>query len=265
MLSEAELDACAALADELAAWAIERIAGQRPTADQIATKTSAADWVTETDLDVERHVRAAVRDRFPSHRLVGEEYGESDAEDAPATWYVDPVDGTTNFVHGLPWSSVSIAVADEAGAAVGLVADPYRREVFSAVRGRGAWLAGEPIRCSDSETLVGGIVLTELLAQSLWSGLPELMAGLADQGCVTRILGSNALSLASVGAGRVLATVLGGFGPVDCLAGSLIAGEAGARVVSPSGSNPPEEGEPFLCSAPAVADALLSLWEPVRA
>jgi fructose-1,6-bisphosphatase/inositol monophosphatase family enzyme len=264
VLSEAELDACAALADELAAWAIDRIAGQRPAPDQIATKTSAADWVTETDLAVERTIRAAVRDRFPEHRLVGEEYGASDAENAPATWYVDPVDGTTNFVHGLPWSSVSLAVVDDAGPAVGLVADPYRREVFSAVRGRGARLGGEPVRCSDAETLVGGIVLTELTAQSLWPGLAELMAGLAAQGCVTRILGSNALSLASVGAGRVQATVLGAFGPIDCVAGTLIASEAGAHVVSASGSEPPEEGEPFLCVAPGVAEALLELWEPAR-
>jgi fructose-1,6-bisphosphatase/inositol monophosphatase family enzyme len=265
VLNEAELDACAVMADELVTWAIDRIAGERPAPDQIATKSNDADWVTETDLAIERHIRAAVRDRFPGHRLVGEEYGASDEEDAPATWYVDPVDGTTNFVHGLPWSSVSLAVVDEAGPAVGVVADPYRREVFSAVRGRGARLGGDPVRCSDADTLVGGIVLTELLAQSLWPGLSELMAGLAAQGCVTRILGSNALSLANVGAGRVQATVLGGFGSVDCLAGTLIASEAGARVVSPSGSDPPAEGEPFVCAAPGVAEALLSLWEPARA
>jgi fructose-1,6-bisphosphatase/inositol monophosphatase family enzyme len=252
MLSDAELDACAALVDELVAFALDRIVESRPTADQIGTKTSDADWVTETDLAVERHVRAAVAERFPEHRIVGEEYGDSGNE-APVTWYVDPVDGTTNFVHGLPWSSFSVAVVDDEGPAVGAVADPYRREVLSAVRGRGARRNGEPSRCAEADRLVGGILLTELSAQSLWHGQAELMGALAEQGCVTRIMGSNALSLASVGAGRVTATLIGRFGPIDCIAGSLIAREAGATVV--------EVGEGVLCSAPGVADELVELWK----
>jgi len=261
VLSEPELDACAALVDELAAFAIDRIVAERPRADQISTKTSAADWVTETDLAVERHVRDAVRERFPGHGLVGEEYGASEADGAAATWFVDPVDGTTNFVHGLPWSSFSVAVVDDAGPAVGAVADPYRREVLSAIRGRGARLDGRPVRCSDAETLVGGIVLTELTMQSLWPGTAELMGACAARGCVTRIMGSNALSLASVGAGRVLATVIGRFNEVDCIAGSLIARESGARVRSRSGADRPVLGEGLLCVAPGVADELVQLWE----
>ncbi|MGZ4387889.1 MAG: inositol monophosphatase family protein [Gaiellaceae bacterium] len=262
MLSGAELDACAELLDELAAFAADRIVAERPRADQISTKSSLADWVTETDLAVERHTRAAVLERFPGHRVVGEEYGESGGEDAAATWYVDPVDGTTNFVHGLPWSSFSLAVVDEAGPAAGVVVDPYRREVLSAVRGRGARLDGEPVRCSDATSLTGGIVLTEMLAQSLWPGMRELMASLADDGCVTRIMGSNALSLASVGAGRVLATAIGAFGPIDCLAGILIAREAGAQVFSARDTLPrvPAAGEPVLCAAPGVAEQLRRLW-----
>ena len=260
MLSEAELDACAALADELAAFAAARIVAERPRADQIATKANAADWVTETDLAVERHVRAAVQERFPGHGMIGEEYGASEAERPAATWYVDPVDGTTNFVHALPWSSFSLAVADEAGAAVGVVVDPYRRETISAVRGRGARIGGAPVRCSPAETLTGGIVLTEMLAQSLWDGLPELLGGLSAAGCVTRIMGSNALSLASVGAGRAVAAVIGSFGPIDCLAGSLIAREAGAVVLP----DPPQPGRRIVCAAPGVVDALVDVLDGVR-
>jgi myo-inositol-1(or 4)-monophosphatase len=262
VLSDADLDACAELLDELAAFAAMRITAERPRADQISTKSSLADWVTETDLAVERHTRAAVLDRFPGHRVVGEELGGSGAENPAATWYVDPVDGTTNFVHALPWSSFSLAVVDEAGPAAGVVVDPYRREVLSAVRGRGARLDGEPVRCSDATTLTGGIVLTELLAQSLWPGMQELMASLAAEGCVTRIMGSNALSLASVGAGRALATAIGAFGPIDCFAGMLIAHEAGARVFSArNGSSlSPAVGEGVLCAAPGVAVQIRLLW-----
>ena len=255
MLTEPELEARAALVEELARWAIDRIPA-RPAEDGIATKTSAADWVTETDLAVERHVRDAVRERFPQDRIVGEEFGTTDAETPPATWYVDPVDGTTNYVHGLPWSSFSCAVVDGAGTALGAVADPYRREVLSAVRGRGAYRDDEPTRCAEADTLVGGIFLTELTMQWVWDGLPGLMRRLSDAGCVTRIMGSNALSLASVGAGRALATLIGEFGPVDCQAGVLIAAEAGAAVRF--------EGTSVVCASPGVVDELLGLLRGAR-
>ena len=256
MLSDAELDACAELVDELTAFAVERIVADRPRADQIGTKTCDADWVTETDLAVERHVREAIAARFPEHRIVGEEFGASGDEEAAASWYVDPVDGTTNFVHALPFSSFSLVVVASEGAAAGAVADPYRREELSAVRGRGAFLNGTPTRCTDTTTLTGGIFLTELTMQSLWNGMTSLMESLAQAGCVTRILGSNALSVSSVSTGRTLATVIGHFGAGDCLAGALIAREAGARIVS---SDPPRDGERFVCAAPGVAEELLGV------
>jgi len=260
VLTDSELDACAALMDEVAARAMERIVTERPRADQVATKTTAADWVTETDLAVERLVREAIGERFPDHRVVGEEYGSSGGDDAPATWLIDPVDGTTNYVHGLPVVSFSVSVSDNAGAAVGLVADPYRHEVLSAVRGRGALVNGRPTHVSAASTLMGAIVLTEYTAQSLWHGMAEAMQALADAGCVTRIMGSNAFSISAVAAGRCVATAIGGFNPEDCLGASLIAAEAGA--VLPWGI--PAKGAPFLCVAPGVADELLRLWPATR-
>lgn len=256
MLTDAELDACAALMGDVAVRAMDRIVAERPRADQVATKKTAADWVTETDLAVERLVRDAIEERFPDHRIDGEEYGVSGDAGAPATWLIDPVDGTTNYVHDLPLSSFSLCVADDAGAAAGLVADPYRRDVLSAVRGRGAQRNGRPTRVSEAQSLMGGIVLTEYSAQSIWRGMVDAMQALADAGCVTRIMGSNAFSISAVAAGRCVATAIGGFNPGDCLAGALIAAEAGA--VLPWGI--PEEGAPFLCAAPGVVDELLSIW-----
>ena len=256
MLTDGELDACAALMDELAVRAMERIVAVRPSPEQVATKSTAADWVTETDLAVERLARDAIAERFPGHRIAGEEYGVSGDDTAPATWLIDPVDGTTNYVHELPVSSFSICVSDEAGAAAGLVADPYRREVLAAVRGRGALRDGRPTRCSRATTLTGGIVLTELTGQTLWPGMTGLMAALAEVGFVPRIMGSNAFSVASVAAGRAAATAIGRFNPGDCLAGALIAAESGA--VLPWAV--PPEGAPFLCAAPGVVDELLGIW-----
>jgi myo-inositol-1(or 4)-monophosphatase len=256
VLTDAELDACFALMDGVAARAMERIVSERPRADQVKTKKTAADGVTETDLAVERLVRDEIAARFPEHRIEGEEYGVSGGDDASATWLIDPLDGTTNYVHGLPVSSFSISVSDEAGAAAGLVADPYRRDVLSAVRGRGALRNGRPTRASDATSLMGGIVLTEYSAQSIWHGMFEAMQALADAGCVTRIMGSNAFSISAIAAGRCVATAIGGFNPGDCLAGALIAAEAGA--VLPWGV--PTEGAPFLCVAPGVVEELLASW-----
>lgn len=263
MLNGAELDACAALMREVALRAMERIVAERPRADQIGTKSSAADWVTETDLAVERLARSAIADRFPAHRIVGEEYGTTGEEDAPATWLIDPVDGTTNYVHALPWSSFSICMVDDEGPAAGLVADPYRREVLSAVRGGGARLDGRPVRCSDATSLMGGIVLTELSGHAVWSGMAELIEALAGAGCVTRLMGSNALSVASVGTGRALGSVIGRFNAGDCHAGALIAREAGARVLARS--DPPADGETMICAAPGVVDELFRVWPGAQA
>ena len=103
---------------------------------------------------------------------------------------------------------------------------------------------------------MGGIVLTEFSAQSIWRGMASVMQALADAGCVTRIMGSNAFSVSAIAAGRCVATAIGGFNPGDCLAGALIAAEAGA--VLPWGV--PVEGAPFLCAVPGVVDELLRLW-----
>lgn len=261
MLTDAELDVCAALMEDVARRAMERIVAERPRPEQVSTKTTPADWVTDTDVAVERMTRDAIEAQFPGHRIVGEELGTSGEETAAATWLIDPVDGTTNYVHGLPVSSFSLCVSDDAGPAAGIVADPYRRDVLSAVRGRGALRNGGPSRCSEASTLMGGIVLTELTAQSLWPGMTDLMAALADAGCVTRIMGSNAFSVAAVATGQALATVIGRFNPGDCLAGALIAAEAGAAVL---GLWPPVEGEPLVCSAPGVADELRTLLRAVN-
>ena len=146
VLTDAELDACAALMDEVAVRAMERIVAERPRADQIATKSWAADWVTETDLAVERLVREAIAERFPGHRIEGEEFGVSGDDDAPATWLIDPVDGTTNYVHGLPLSTFSLCVSDEAGAAAGARRGSVSWRGASAVRGRGRAPEREPTR-----------------------------------------------------------------------------------------------------------------------
>lgn len=101
-------------------------------------KANPFDWVTDTDRTLERHTRRVLAAEFPDHPVVGEEYGaDAGADRAPMRWVVDPVDGTANYVAGLPWCAYSLALVDDAGPAVGVVADPGRGQIYAAARGRG--------------------------------------------------------------------------------------------------------------------------------
>ncbi len=232
-----DLDAYEALALELAAFAIGEIGGRRVNPDERSTKDHAADWVTTVDVGVERHVRREISQRFPDHAIVGEELGSSgDPSAGGLVWYVDPIDGTTNFVHSLPWSSFSLCLADDEGLLLGVVADPHRQEVLSARRGAGSRIDGAATRCRDADTLVGGALLTELAGVECWPGFFELAAAVSRHKCVTRVMGSCALSLASLAAGRASAVVLSGWNPIDVGAGVLAARESGAVVLAGPGA-----------------------------
>lgn len=260
MLRGSELDSYLFFAEELALWAMDRIGADRPR--EVTAKSGPTDLVTEVDRDVERHVRERILATFPGHRVVGEELGAAGKESANMIWYVDPVDGTTNFAHGLPWSSFSIALADEKrDAHVAVVADPYRREVFSAARGHGARLNGVSIHCSSATSLTGQVVLTEWAGYRPWPNMPEMLTTLSASSCTVRIMGSSALSLASMAAGRAVATVLGGYNTWDALAGALIAHEAGAKILAQDGSEAllPAEGG-MLAAAPTVANEVWKAW-----
>lgn len=268
------VDEQTALALELACDAAGQIATHR--AQTITTKAHAADLVTEFDTSIEQAVRAAISTRFPEHRFVGEEFGVTGDDDAAVSWYCDPVDGTTNFAHDLGWSSFSLCAKDSRGPALGVVAHPTRREVLVGQRGSGAWrivldeqfrLSGdwEPLRTSSTTSLAGTVFTTELLSHRPWPGTSALIALLADRSCTARIMGSSALTLAQVGAGRAAGAVIGRFSPIDNQAAILIGLEAGARCLDESGQDTtwPAEGG-VLLAAPGVADELDDLWRRAR-
>ncbi|MGI8695208.1 MAG: inositol monophosphatase family protein [Mycobacteriales bacterium] len=270
MPTDAEIDGFLAVAIDLARWAVDEIAGHRLLPAEIETKENAADYVTIVDRAVERQVRDVIAERFPGHLVVGEEFGDEStgAADGELIWYVDPVDGTTNFVFGLPWSSFSLGLADAEGPLVGVVADPHRGEIISAARGRGAFVrtpqGKEAARCARTTELMGAVVLTEWAAFRPWPGLLEMMVRLSEQGATTRIMGSSALSVASAAIGRGSAAVLGGYNTWDVIAAVLIAREAGAVVLGRNGDAAaavPHVGDGgLLVSAPAIAPKLWSAW-----
>ncbi|MFJ5967072.1 inositol monophosphatase family protein [Streptomyces sp. NPDC093060] len=251
-----DLDRALTVATDLAAWASEAI--RRPRDGGVREKASPADIVTQTDETIEAHVRSVLRAAFPTHGIEGEEHGT----DKPTTpnapyWVVDPVDGTTNYAHGIGWCSFSLGLAAPDGTPLlGLVADPWRGETFTAIRGRGAYLNGTPTRAATHTTLTGHLFLTEWAAHAHWPGLDSLLTALSARHCTARVMGSTALSLAQVAAGRATVAAVGEFHAVDGLPAYLIAREAGAVALP----QVPVYDEPLLLMAPGVVGEMAELW-----
>lgn len=260
---ETELDAAHATAMDLANWAVAATA--TIAIGPVGTKANPADLVTDVDTGIERHVRAVIGERFPAHGFVGEEFGGAAGPGVP-TWYLDPVDGTTNVANGMPWSAFSLALAVDDRPLLAVVADPWRHEIFDARAGRGARLDGRPLPVPRASTLSGNVVSTELAGHRPWPGMRDLCDALADRYCTVRVMGSGTLSLVGIAAGRGAGAVVGTFGAEDHLAAALIAREAGARVLSEAGDESlfPAAGG-MLVAAPAVAAELHALWTAATA
>jgi myo-inositol-1(or 4)-monophosphatase len=242
---------------------METIAAAHTSPDESATKVDAGDWVTPFDKAVETQTRDRIHARFPRHRVIGEEFGaDVDIGEAEVNWYLDPIDGTMNFVHGLPWVAFSLAAADRSGNVVaGVVADAYRREIYSASLGGGAYIGGTRVSCAKHGRIGGGVFLTEWSRQAPWPGMHAYLDAIAAEAGATRIMGSCALALALVGVGRATGTVLPGFyNPWDVYAGALIAREGGAVIGGREGNTDAIPLDGVMAATPAVSDALGSLW-----
>jgi myo-inositol-1(or 4)-monophosphatase len=202
-------------------------------------KKGEIDLVTEIDLEVERGFRALIAERFPGHTVLGEEFeAEGDREALPRyCWVFDPVDGTTNYAHGLPIFCSSLALEIEGVPAVGAIYDPCRRELFTAERGQGAWLNGAPLRVSSASTLIDSLLCTGFpySVQQDAGELVGLFGAFLGVSRAVRRLGSAAIDLAYVAAGRLDGFWEQELHPWDMAAGALIVEEAGGRVTDNSG------------------------------
>jgi len=260
--TELDLDRAMSLARALGSWANEVIRTVGPKS--IETKANPADLVTNIDVMIERHVREVVTATFPTHNFIGEETAGEFRPGIP-TWYLDPLDGTTNFANGIPWSSFSLALALDYSPLLGVVADPWRSEIFEAIAGQGAYLNRKPLKISFVErgesVLSGRVVSTELSAYEPWPGMLTMLETLAENFCTMRIMGSGTLSLVGVAASRGVGAVIGSFSPIDHLAATLIVHEAGGVVCDRKGDENlfPLGGGVMVC-APQVADALFEIW-----
>jgi myo-inositol-1(or 4)-monophosphatase len=220
-----------------AARAAGRIHLRRFTHTSIANKSNPVDLVTEADRESEAAVIDVIQRTFPTHSILAEESGGS-IESGEHRWIIDPLDGTTNFAHGFPQFCVSIAYERRGKLQVGIIYDAFKRELFSARRGKGAYLNGKPIRVTRIPVLASALLATGFAYDrrerrrfylAFWEAFMMRTHGV-------RRTGSAALDLAWVSCGRVDGFWEFGLKQWDVAAGSLIVQEAGGHVSNIDGS-----------------------------
>ena len=220
------------------------------------------DFVTEIDRAAEADIIETIRRLHPDHAFLAEESGASG--DSEVVWIIDPLDGTTNFMHGFPTFAVSIAAQVRGRIEHAVVFDPMRQELFTASRGDGAQLEGRRIRVSKQATLEGSLIATGFpyRADSPW--LDEYLAMLKavmTRAAGLRRPGAAALDLAYVAAGRVDGFWELGLKPWDTAAGSLLITEAGGRIGTLSGDEYKQGGH-IIGGTPKVFAALVAAISP---
>jgi len=225
----------------------------------VGTKSSHTDMVSEMDHASEALIVEGLLRARPDDSILGEEGTRRDGR-SPVRWVIDPLDGTTNYLYGLPAYTVSIAAEVDGVGAIGVVADPSHDEIFTAVRGGGAQRNGEPIAVSGASELASALVATG------FSYLPERRAEQAD--VVRRVIpsvrdvrryGAASLDLCWVACGRYDAYFEAVLEPWDVAAGIVIATEAGAAVEG-LGGGPPTSGS-VMAASPALAAPLRALLD----
>ena len=235
---------------------------------RIEYKSGAFDVVTEADKASEAYILAELLPRFPNHHFVGEESGRQGCaiEEAPYRWYIDPLDGTTNFATGIPHFCVSIALTDaQPRPLVGVVYSAVLNEMYTAIRGRGAFRNGQPIRAKHNDDLAQAVMLTSIRSGRVADGFDDLqhIQTVRQKIRSLRAYGAGALDLSWVGAGRIDAFFEQDQGMWDLMAGVLIAREAGAIASDYSGNETKlfTGQEVLAVSAPLHAPLLAMLSE----
>lgn len=224
-------------------------------------KKGTIDLVTEVDVAIEQAFRTMIAERFPDHAVLGEEMGGSAAAPEGPCWVFDPIDGTTNFAHGVPIFCSSLALEIDGVSQVAAVYDPNRKELFTAERGGGAFLNGQPMRVSHAETLIDALLVTGF-PYDVHTRLDEvlnLFKAFVGRARGVRRLGSAAIDLCYVAAGRLDGFWERGLQPWDIAGGALLVEEAGGRVTNLAGDQFTSRGREVLASNGLIHDAMLDV------
>jgi myo-inositol-1(or 4)-monophosphatase len=229
-------------------------------------KKGAIDLVTDVDVAVERMFRDLVAERFPDHQVLAEEFGGDAAAPRGPCWVFDPIDGTTNFAHGLPIFCSSLALEIDGVAEVAAVYDPNRRELFTAERDGGAFLNGRPLHVSATAALVDAMLVTGFPydVHSRIGEIVGLFGEFVGRARAVRRLGSAAIDLCYVAAGRMDGFWESDLKPWDIAGGALIVAEAGGRITNMDGSAFASRGRHVLASNGLLHDAMLEIVHGFR-
>jgi myo-inositol-1(or 4)-monophosphatase len=254
----AELERIAAHTARAAATLVRSAYGNP---DPVGRKSSPTDVVTQTDLSAEQLIRRTLRERTPSAGIVGEEGGAT-TSGARLQWVIDPLDGTINFLYGVPVFAVSVAAAVDGEVVAGAVLDVLREELFSTHLGGGARRNGASIAPSACASLPDALIATGFSYLAERRSLQgEIAARLLAQARDLRCFGSAALELCWVACGRLDGYFQRDTEIWDRAAGALIAQEAGARVEMPC----PENDDLVIAACPGVFEELRAVVQPAMA
>jgi myo-inositol-1(or 4)-monophosphatase len=229
---------------------------------QVKSK-QANDFVTEVDRAAEAAIIEAVQKAYPEHAILGEESGAvaspAVSKDAEYRWIIDPLDGTTNFIHGFPQYCVSIGIEHRGKLAHGVVYDPVRNELFTASKGRGAFLNDRRMRVSKclklQDALIGtGFPFKELARADLYL---KQLRNLMEKSSGVRRAGAAALDLAYVACGRLDGFWELGLSPWDMAAGALLIQEAGGLIGDLEGDQSFMESGDLCAATPKIFSPLL--------
>ncbi len=228
------------------------------------------DLVTRIDGQAQHLILDTIHAAFPDHAVLAEEDGRSDGPPGPYDgfrWIIDPIDGTTNFTHGLHPHAVSIALQEGDAIVVGVVLDVSHGDLFTAIRGQGLYVNGTPARVSQTAALRQGIIATGF-PYRCWDHVDAYLAMLKN--CIReaqsfRRLGSAAIDLAYVACGKVDAYVQTGLSPWDVAAGLLLVREGGGRVTDLHGAEHTGFEHPVVATNGRVHEAMLEVAAPLRA
>ena len=221
-------------------------------------RKGAQDWVSNADREVELQIRAALHDQFPDDSIVGEEH-DNKTGSSPYTWVIDPIDGTTSFVNAMPGWCVVIACVTQNETVIGVIVDPIARESYCACKGSVATMNGKPISVSNARSIKEGSVAVGHSARLDPHSTLQILSALVIDGGIFYRIGSGALMLAYVAAGRLLAYVEPHMYAWDCLAGLFIIEQAGGRVQAFDTDDMLASGGKVLAAAPGVYNHITKL------
>jgi len=225
-----------------------------------------ADFVTEADTGAQRAVVEIIHGEFPHHAFLGEEGTAGQSTDSQYRWILDPLDGTTNYVHGVPFFAVSLALECEGRPIVGVIYDPMLRERFTAAAGCGAQLNGQSIRVSNVDRLGDALVSIGLPARVVADSVDVRWMIQSAVHCLSiRRTGSAALNMAYLAAGRFDISWALTTKAWDVAAGAILIEEAGGVVAGLNGQPLNAQGGPYVAAANRkLLDQFLAVVGPIR-